>query len=526
MMSGNPTDARTLAGATWMTGLALGVLVALTALDAIPSIVPLGDDVWVVQRPFGSFAVEHMAIWGPVARILNIWLIELVALADYSGSWGLTLSILLLRAVAIIGVYLGFRRGFAMAEGSSLIGTAVFAFTPPAFEGWSLLVTQGLALSAPVALYAMALFYRSLHADPASPQRLLGAVVMFLAALAFYELWIVAVPAFVGIAALASWKRNGVPFARAAAVAGATGITALAWLLMLQVTGYLDAAVRTRAGPEVGAAEIADLSRGVALGRAAFLDHHVWRIIEILRTGRLALWDWTALGVIGAFAALGASALVGWRLSRSGEQSTVHQILPLVIGAVIASYCALILPALGNPGFPNTSRFYYAPGLFVALAFALVIEAIMARGSRVLSRLASVAVGAFVLWSAALTRHYLNAAVSGARVLRETASAIAAIPAAQRAGGVLVIAPSAVGVFAASAVEPWSIRPAVRRFRGVDPEGILFLGACGEPRARPEQLPMYYRSPTGPVRWSAVVRHQGRGAVVGEDKAEVCEASN
>jgi hypothetical protein len=135
-----------------------------------------------------------------------------------------------------------------------------------------------------------------------------------------------------------------------------------------------------------------------------------------------------------------------------------------------------------------------------------------------------------MLWLGIVTRRYYEDMLEGTRMVRMVARSIASVPSEVRDGGLLIIAPDNVGTFSTSAVEAWSIRPAVRELTGVDPEGPLLLTTdcvelgLKEPRVTPERerARPSVGSEVQAVRWEAVLRYSRGGVQIAPNVAVAC----
>lgn len=511
------------------------VLLLISSLDAVREIPPLADDYWMMASMPGAIAREYVGDhgWG---RFIGIWLVDSINTVRAVTGAPLLALILLIRGLVLASIYVTFRKLFAFAPGAALLGVAVMAWNPPAAEAWVLLCNLHLAVSVIPVLIACGLFGRALGALPvvratvehaASRQSLtrmwmIGAAAAQLIANFVYEQALLAIPAFVAVLAILGRRPLPSRLVRLTALGVATG-TALVSGLVMVATGY----VASRSQTAASAAELRDLGSALNALWIGFGQHHIWRAIEAVRVRQLLWWDASLLGVAAGAATVVASVLVAWQLTRDRHLGAAAANMGLAAAATAGTYATLLPMGLAYPGYTIISRLYYLPGAFIALAIAALVPVAL-RGSRLALGLGA---GAALLWLGIVTRRYYEDVRQGSRILRVVARSMARVPAAVRTGGVLVIAPSNVGTFSTSAVEPWSLRPAVRQLAGINPEGPLFLATdCAQVRGdRPEvrreaerARPMIDGDAERPLRWGAVLRYGPDGARIAPSIAVAC----
>jgi hypothetical protein len=519
--------------AVWLVLAA--ILLTANSIDAVWEIPPLADDYWMIASEPGEIAREYFHDYG-WGRFIGIWLVDLTNAVRALTGAPLVVVLLVMRVLVLAAVYFTLRRLFAFAAGTSLLAVALIAWNPPAAEGWVLLCNVHLAASAIPVLAACGLFARALGVVPVTGATAIpvenGSTVGWrwaawaaaaqIVANFVYEQALLAVPAFVLVLML--FGPGSKPPVRARiGVLAVTGASAVASAVVMLASGYIGSRTAASSAP----AEHTDLSSALGALWIGFGEHHLWRVIEAVRTQRLFWWDRSPLGVAAAAATLAACFAVAQRLVRDRSSASSTMGVSMALAALAAAYAALVPTGLAYPGYTIFSRLYYVPGAFLALAVASLVQ-IPSRIPRVAVGLAA---GAAMLWLGIVTRRYYDDMRQGTRILRVVARSIARVPPAVRQGGLLVVAQSNVGTFSTSAVEPWSLRPAVRELTGVNPEGPLLLTTdCAELRREPPRInqesvrarPVAKSETPQTARWAAVLRYDAGGVQIAPSIAVAC----
>lgn len=493
------------------------ILAVLSSIDAVSQIPPLADDYWMLHKPPGAIARDYLRDYG-WGRPLGIAIIDLANSVRAAAGASILSIVLAVRVLTLVSLYVILRRLFAVAPGIALLTVVLIAWNPAAGEAWVLLCNLHLAVSIIGVYLACGLYARALGVLPdrvwdsaeglrkGNRRTLLIAVITQVGVNLTYEQSLLAIPAFVAMLVAMGWRQSPASrWSRVAALAvssGATGVS-LAFMLM---SGYVQS--RSTASTAT-AAELSDLGNALGALWTGFGEHHLWRAIEAVRLRRVSWWDSSLLGVMAAIGTLGAGVAVAWRWSRDRSVSPVSSPLSIAAAAFAAAYASMFLTGLAFTGYPIFSRLFYLPGAFLAMSIAFLLHAAR-RGS---SAKAAILVGAAVVWMGIVSRRYYEDMRAGSRMLREVAVAVARVPASLRGGGLLVIAPSNVGTFSTSGVEPWSIRAATLELTGLNPEGPIFLVTdCAELQRRtPTILDEKARAIDG-RRWTGVV-HYGADSV-------------
>jgi hypothetical protein len=203
--------------------------------------------------------------------------------------------------------------------------------------------------------------------------------------------------------------------------------------------------------------------------------------------------------------------------TREGPFSSMSMML--IPASLVAAWSGLLLIGFAFAGFPSFSRMFYQPGLFVALALGAALSLVKPKWKS----LAAAGAGLAVLWSGVVARRYHEDIRDGSRILRRVARTVAQLPVETASRGVLVIAPSEVGTFSTSAVETWSLTPAVRAFSTRQLPGPVYLAtACGNAlEGDAAILNARHHLATNPA-WGVVIVYDNRGLTAGESKEAAC----
>jgi hypothetical protein len=503
-------------------------LLALGSLDAVAEIPPLGDDYEMLSHGPGEFARAYLRDFG-WGRPIGIGILDLLNTVRAMSGLPLVGVILAMRVAVLGAVYITLRRLYAFPQGLALLSVALIAWNPAASESWVLLSSLHLAVSVVPLLISCGLYARALGAvpqhlvpdvDPAPEPRdrrrwLLGAAAAQTVVNFTYEQGLLAIPAFVAVLSIlprpaSLWRSSRLT------VLGVAGAVALVCGLTMVMTGYVSSRSTATTAP---AAELSDFVSALDVLWMGFAQHHLWRIVEVFRTKRAAWWDSSSLGFVAAMSTLVAAAFVTSQLLRDRRRFATPLNAPLALASFAAAYACLLPQGLAYPGYTVVSRLYYLPGAFVALAVA----ALMPLVGRVPRYALGVAAGGVLLWLGTVTRRYYEDMRLGSRMVRAVARSVAQMPSPLRRQGLLVIAPNNVGTFSTSAVEYWSLRPAVRELTGINPEGpLFFVTDCEELR---REQPVIHAEGREPLRWAAVLRYRSSGVQTARGSDAACEGA-
>lgn len=469
----------------WLTCLVaiVVVLLLLSSIDAIRNVPPLADDWWMMREAPGHLTKSFLAQYGPLARPIGLLVLDaLITIRKVTGSSVLA-AVLAVRATTLALTYIVLRRAFSLSVEVALFTLAVFALTPPASEAWSLLCNSHLALSAPLLLLTCAAWARAIQQATsekrAAHKAIALSVVLQVVGYALYEQSLLAVPTFVAVILVFEFFQHRGNAATAARLVGISGATAVTWAIGAFLSGYVGQRTAAVTGAHA-AVELTDFTASAKYLWIGFVEHHVWRLVEMYRLHRVSWWDHTLAGVVAAASTLVLSMVVGaamlWRgRHRVGRQPECDGIAPgpvaLSCALLAAAFAAILLVEFATPGSHLFSRLLYQPGALVALAIGVQLPAALRR------RQVLVAIGAssYILWCGVVQRRYVQDLRDGSRMMREVASTLSSLPNAVTSEGVLVIAQSNVGTFSSTAVERWSLRPAIVELGGHQFAGPLYL---------------------------------------------------
>ena len=500
--------------------IALGIL---AGLDAVRDVPPLADDFWLLTTPPVEGVRTLLEEFGAMARPLGVWVLGGLVAAIQQTGIAASVIVVVWRAITLGVTYLVMRRMVGLDQTTALVALALFLFTPPACEAWTLVCTTHQALSAPVALAACALFARSARGGTDNMiLSLMAAAGMQIAALALYEQSLLMIPAFALAGALMAMRRRE-RWAPALATVATAGLVTAAWTGAMLVTNY--AARRGVTAGAASSAEPSDLLGALTALWTGFVQHYAWRLAEYVSTGRWFPWDLSSLGVVAAIGGGAVAVIVGMKVARLRREPTSQrervkdarcEVSPGV--HLVAAYAALLPIGFAYPGFASFSRMYYLPGLSIALAAAIVICKVARRAPIWTGGL----VGVALAWVILTWRDYLGEMRVGSRMLRSVASATLSVPASQWGQGVLIIAPDVHGTFSSAAVQSWTVRPAAQWLWHRVPAGPLFFTTgCKDPSS--ERLIRNEQNAVVEARaWGRVIAVQGDAAALAADVRHAC----
>ncbi|MFN2399756.1 MAG: hypothetical protein ABR543_14135 [Gemmatimonadaceae bacterium] len=507
--------------------VAVSSLLLLVNFDLVRRIPPLGDDYMLLQWESGDIFRRFMDEYGWGARPLGIALLDLLYTAARAMDDRVIWVVATVRTVSLVAIYSTVRLVFKSPFPIAVLVTILFALMPTSVEAWTMLNVAHQALS--VGFVAVACgFYASLlwqERDPTLRVILipLGAQIV---AYLMYEQALLAIPAFVLVLALFRARSELAGRRQAVIVVVVSSVAAAMWLGVMLGSGY----VAARTGPDTSAhaAQFSVFAGAAERLWMGFVQHHVWRVVEI---GRGAATGWLKLtpGALVSAMALGLLIvatyryLASFRLQKvvgSGPRLRVAGRVPLIVACLAASYAAMLPQALASPGVPLVSRMFYLPGFFLAFGIALSIGALASWRPLV----AAVTAVLLIAWSGLAQRKYLSEMAAGAALTRAAAAVVADLPDTIRTGSVLVVAPDVFGTFSTPAVQSWGLRGVIQQTRsGQLPVGVLYFAASCDQALSPSGAIRDERNHLiGGVSFRAVVAYTGERFRIGRTVTEAC----
>ncbi|MBC7788585.1 MAG: hypothetical protein H7Z74_01455 [Anaerolineae bacterium] len=447
---------------------------------------------------------------------------------DVSVAW----VMLAVRAMSLAGLYVALRRLFAAPTHIALATTALFALTPASGEAWMLLCNAHLAVSVTLLTVTCGFWARAVAQMPERPRFVMGCMALQLVGFTLYEQSLFAVPAFVGVLAASGVAMRRLSARAALRITMCSAAVTVAWVVALVASGYVTA--RQAGGSQRGLAgtEVADIGGALRALWVGFAQHNLWRLVEFFRTGRAFWWDSSPAGAISAFATFTIAVLCAVMVTKARTDSGANQLAneryrpwtlsatALIPACLMAAWSGLLLIGFAFAGFPSFSRMFYQPGLFVALALGAVLSLVKPKWTKI----AACCVGVAVLWNGMVSRRYHEDVRDGSRMLRRVARTVAQLPAETASRGVLVIAQSAIGTFSTSAIESWSLTPAVRAFSVRKLPGPVYLttSCTNALDGRATIFDASHRVAVNPA-WGIVIVYDEEGMTVGDSIGAACD---